>query len=32
MIKLKANKTFTKGPREKIRNSKNKNQIGEYNI
>jgi hypothetical protein len=31
-MKLKANKTYTKRRRQEIRNSKNENQIGEYNI
>jgi hypothetical protein len=31
MMKLKINKNFTKGPRKKIKNQKNKNQI-EKNI
>jgi hypothetical protein len=31
-MKLKINKTFTKEPRKKIRNPKNKDQIEEYNI
>ena len=32
MMKLKTDKTFTKGPRKKIKNPKNKDQIAEYNI
>jgi len=32
MMKLKTNKTLTKGLGKKIRNQKNKNQIREYNI
>jgi hypothetical protein len=31
-MKLKTNKTLTKGLGKKIRNQKNKNQIREYNI
>jgi hypothetical protein len=31
-MKLKTTKTFTKRPKRKIRNPKNKDQIGEYNI
>jgi hypothetical protein len=31
-MKLKTNKTFTKGLGKKIRNQKNKNQTREYNI
>ena len=31
-MKLKINKTFTKRTRKKIRNSKNEDQIEEYNI
>jgi hypothetical protein len=31
-MKLKTNKNFIKGPRQKIRNPNNKDQIGEYNI
>jgi hypothetical protein len=31
-MKLKTNNTFTKGPRKKIRNQKNKDQIEKYNI
>jgi hypothetical protein len=32
MIKLKTNKTFTKRPTQKIKNSENGDQIEEYNI
>ena len=32
VMKLKTNKTFTKGSRQKIRNPKNKDQIEKYNI
>ena len=31
-MKLKANKTLTKGSGEKIRNKKNKDQVGKNNI
>jgi hypothetical protein len=31
-MKLKINKTFTKGTRKKFRNPKNEDQIGKYNI
>jgi hypothetical protein len=32
MIKIKTNKTFPKGSRQKIRNLKNEDKIEEYNI
>ena len=32
MMKLKTTKTFTKGPIKKIKNSKNEDYIGGYNI
>jgi hypothetical protein len=32
MIKIKTNKTFLKGSRQKIRNLKNEDKIEEYNI
>jgi hypothetical protein len=31
-MKSQTNKTFTKEPRQEIRNSKNENKIGEYNV
>jgi hypothetical protein len=32
LMKSQTNKTFTKEPRQEIRNSKNENKIGEYNV